>query len=364
MTTRSVVFWNVQRLFGSAGSPIEFALSGDEEAAAASQEAVERKIDTIAAALDLIAERAGPPLVVGLVEIETDELSHAIAARVRSAELETVDRLGEDRTGVALDGLNISALVDRRVVEGVRGLTSHVIDRTFKTRDVLEFHLDLAGPGSVAVLVNHWPSRLSAEGASRRVSAAHYVNRLVAAETRYRLDEMWDAERKLLDLPSADEMRQRAHTPVIVMGDFNDEPFSASVELLGSTNDTEAVKNDLDVKGRTKKERFRTYTASTPLLYNPWWHFVGRSGSYYRSPRWRLYDQILIGSGLLQGNAPIRIIPDSHTILDAEAVTRADGTVWPLVNRGGKPIAFDLERERGCSDHFAVYLQIETDEIG
>ena len=228
MTTRSVIFWNVQRLFGSAGSPIEYALSGDDEAAAASQEAVEAKIDTIAAALDLIAERAGPPLFVGLVEIETDDLSHAIAARVTSAELETVDRLGDDRTGIALDGLNVSALVDSSLVTGISGLTSHVINRTFSTRDVLECHLDLAGLGSLAVFVNHWPSRLSSEGGSRRVSAAHYVNRLVAAETRYRLHEMWDAERKILDLPNADEMRQRAHSPVIVMGDFNDEPFSAT----------------------------------------------------------------------------------------------------------------------------------------
>lgn len=364
MTVRSVIFWNVQRLFGSAGSPIEYALSGDDDAAAASQEAVEGKIETIAAALDLIAERAGPPLFVGLVEIETDDLSHAIAARVTSTELETVDRLGDDRTGIALDGLNVSALVDSSLVTSISGLTSHVIDRTFSTRDVLECHLDLAGLGSLAVFVNHWPSRLSAEGASRRVSAAHYVNRLVAAKTRYRLHEMWDAERKILDLPNADEMRQRAHTPVIVMGDFNDEPFSASIELLGSTNDADAVKDDLEVKGHTTKERFRTYTASAPRLYNPWWHFVGRSGSYYRSPRWRLYDQIMLGSGLLQSKAPIRIIPDSQTILDAENVTRADGTDWPLVNRGGKPIAFDLGCARGCSDHFPVYLQIETEDDG
>lgn len=362
MTTHSVIFWNVQRLFGSAGSPIEYALSGDDEAAAASQEAIEGKIATIAAVLDLIAERAGPPLFVGLVEIETDDISHAIAARVTSAELETVDRLGEDRTAIGLDGLNVSALVDCNLVNEISGLTSHVIDRTFKTRDVLECHLNLAGLGPLAVLVNHWPSRLSAEGGSQRVSAAHYVNRLVASQTRYQLHEMWDVDRKILDLPSLNEMRQRAHSPVIVMGDFNDEPFNASVELLGSTNDAEAVRNDLDVKGQSKKERFRTYMKSAPQLYNPWWHFVGRSGSYYRSPRWRLYDQIMLGSGLLQDNAPIRIISDSQAIFDLERLTRSNGTSWPLVNRGGKPIQFDLELERGCSDHFPVYLQVEIED--
>lgn len=363
MTTHSVIFWNVQRLFGSEGSPIEYALSGDDKAAAASQEAIEGKIDTIAAVIDLIAERAGPPLFVGLVEIETDDLSHAIAARVKSAELETVDQLGEDRTGIGLDGLNISALVARNLVKEITGLTSHVIDRTFSTRDVLECHLNLTGLGPLAVLVNHWPSRLSAEGGSQRVSAAHYVNRLVAAQTRYQLNEMWDVERKILELPNLNEMRQRAHSPVIVMGDFNDEPFSASVELLGSTNDAEAVRDDLSIKGQSKKECFRTYMNSSPKLYNPWWHFVGRSGSYYRSPRWRLYDLILLSSGLLQDNAPIQIISNSQAIFDCTSLTRSDGKNWPLVNRGGKPIQFDHELERGCSDHFPVYLQVEIENV-
>jgi endonuclease/exonuclease/phosphatase family metal-dependent hydrolase len=362
MTQRTVVFWNVQRLFGSSGSPIEYALSEDDAAAGASKEAIEAKLDVIAATLDLIAERAGPPLFVGLVEIENDALSRALAARVGSAELDSVDHLGEDRAGVALDGLNISALVDRTLVDDIGLLSSHVIDRTFNTRDVLECRMALKGLGPLTVLVNHWPSRLSAEGSSRRVAAAHYVNRLVAAQTRYSLQEMWDADRQLLDLPTADEMRQRARSPMIVMGDFNDEPFSPSIELLGSTNDPDAVRDDLEVKGRTKKERFRSYTASTPRLYNPWWQFVGRGGSYYRSPRWRLYDQIMPGSGLLQPTAPIRLAPDSAAILGVEHVRLPDGRSWSLLNRGGKPIAFDLDGGRGCSDHLPVYLQVTTED--
>ncbi len=361
---RTIIFWNVQRLFGSSGSPIEYALSENEEAATKNHEAVQGKIDTIAATINLIAEHAGPPLFVGFAEIESNDLCRAIATRVASNRLESIDHLGKDRTGVALDGLNIGALVDCDLVKSVPALTSHVIDRTFITRDVLECHLDLGRLGMLAVLVNHWPSRLSSEGASRRVSSAHYVNRLVSAQTRYGLQEMWDADRKILDLPNAYEMKQRAHSPVIVMGDFNDEPFNPSIELLGSTYDSDAVRDDLNVKGRTKKERFRSYAASQPRLLNPWWQFVGRAGSYYRSPRWRLYDQILLGSGLLQNTSPIRAVSDSQAILNAEVVVRSDGSVWPLVNRGGKPIPFDLEQARGCSDHFPIYFQVETQTDG
>lgn len=360
MTQRTLVFWNVQRLFGSAGNPIEVALSNQTSGVNATAEEVDKKTSVIAAVLDHIAEVAGPPLVVGMAEIETDELCGGIGERMQSVPMISVDQMGVDRAGVALDGLNIAMLVDPGIVVDAPWISSHVIDRSFRTRDVLECHLDLGERGPLTVLVNHWPSRLSPEAEGRRLAAAHYVNRLIAAQTRYGLLEMWDAERKALVLPKVEDMEARAREPVVVMGDFNDEPFSPSVELLGATDDAEAVREELDLSGSTHKERLRSYTASTPRLYNPWWANVGRGGSFYRSPRWRLYDQILVNRGFLADGSPVQVEGGANTICQFNAPRLAGGEQWKIVNAGGKPIAFDLAKGRGCSDHFAIYLTVEV----
>ncbi|MEM6300310.1 MAG: endonuclease/exonuclease/phosphatase family protein [Pseudomonadota bacterium] len=362
MNTRSLIFWNVQRLFGSQGSPIEFALSSDDDASSASQATIEAKLDVIAATIDLISELSAPPLFIGLVEIESDELCSAIAERVTSANLESVDKLASDRTGFALDGLNVGGLVDKDAIEEVSQISTHVIDRTFNTRDVLEVHLALPGDSQLTVLVNHWPSRLTGEGASRRVSAAHYVKRLVAGRTRYQLRELWDAQSQKLTLPGDDALEKRASSPVVVMGDFNDEPFNESVELLGSSNDWKVVHNDLKVRGTSDRQRFRSYMASEPRLYNPWWDELGERGSYYRSPRWRYYDQILFSRGLLSAMSTVQFQRDSHRVLSADETPELAGNAWALVNRGGKPIPFDRQRNRGCSDHFPVFAQIKLEE--
>lgn len=353
-----MVLWNIHRLFGSAGSPIEHALEGGSPEGRTASE-VAAKLDVIAATIDHIARRDGPPLIVGLVEIETADLAAAIGERVTAADLRCVDVIGDDATAFALDGLNITMLVDADVVAEVTALRSHVINRTFNTRDVLECDLTLTDGTPLTVLVNHWPSRLVGEAASQRVAAAHYVRRLFEAATRYQLSEMWDADRGLIDLPNAAERQARARRPVVVMGDLNDEVFDRSVELLGATSDADAVREDLRVVGRTKRERFRSYMASRPLLLNPMWRFAdGHRGSYYRSPRWRTYDHLMLSRGLLEDRAPLRYVPESAAIFDEDEVKLPDGSLWRITNGGHKPIGFDLHAGRGCSDHFPVWLQV------
>ena len=88
MDKRSVICWNIDRLFGSKGSPIAYALSNEGSVnILADQEDIEQKILTISSVIDRIAEIAGSPLLVGLVEIENTELSQGIAKNIRSPTL-------------------------------------------------------------------------------------------------------------------------------------------------------------------------------------------------------------------------------------------------------------------------------------
>lgn len=361
MDKRSVICWNIDRLFGSKGSPIAYALSNEGNVnILADQEDIEQKILTISGVIDRIAEIAGPPLLVGLVEIENTELSQGIAKNIRSASLATVDAKATDETGFALDGLNISLLFDVNYFDAVEKIHSHVITRTFNTRDILECDFSFNSGNKLSILVNHWPSRLVGEAAGQRITAAHYARSILASKVRFTLVEMWDKINKSITVPESDLLQKRAEIPVIVMGDFNDEMFDESIELLGSTNDQSAVLNDLKVKGESKKERFRSYVSSTPLLFNPFWTMISGGGSYYRSPRWRCYDQILLSRGLLIEDNPIQYIPDSAHVFSEIRVTRSDGSSMQLTNAKGKPITYNPKKHCGCSDHLPVFISLNA----
>lgn len=359
MSKHSIIFWNIERMFGSSGSPIAYALSGDAAELQVTSEEIKEKSLIIAAVIDRIAEIAGPPLLVGFAEIENTPLVQDIAENIQSASLMSVDAEAQDDTGFALEGLNLSLLFDVNKFEKIEKLRSHVITRTFITRDILECDLKLASGAGISVLVNHWPSRLVSEASVQRMTAAQYVRDLTSSKTRFGLQEMWDAENNTVTVPDQGFLDQRAAIPVVVMGDFNDEMFDLSLELLGSTNDQKAVINDLKVKGESNKDRFRSYIGSAPLLFNPFWDFAGRGGSYYRSPRWRCYDQVLMSRGFLIPDSTVRYFPASAAIFTEDVVTMPNGNIARLTNANGKPISYDPEKGRGCSDHFAVYVSVE-----
>lgn len=360
--TRAVIFWNCARLFGSGGSPIEHALTLDDPDSRANATQVNRKIEIMGAVIDAIAAAHGAPVLIGLVEVESSKLASQIAGAISSARLTDIDSLADDETGLLLDGLNISLLVDTNYFPGPYRLRSHLIDRAFGTRDVLEAHLSLSKrEPPLSVFVHHWPSRLSSEGHALRQAAAQYGRRLVIERVRYTLREMWEAKKARLDLPTQDEALKRARAPVLVMGDFNDEVFDSSLQIMGATPDTDAVVDDLKLYGRSNRDRFASYRDSAPYLLNPFWFYANNGGSYYRSPRWRTYDQILMSRGFVESDHawPLRYLTGSARIFDRQSVSLPDGSSIDVTNRGGKPIPYEPAKDRGCSDHFPVVTSFE-----
>ena len=367
MADRTIVFWNLARLFGSGGSPIEHALTMDDPDARSTAAHVQRKTRVIAAAIDQIAAAHGTPLIVGLVEIESSELAGQIADAITCVDLVDIDSQSRDETGISLDGLNITLLYDPQVFDGAVRLRSHLVDQAFGTRDILEAELGFSDDHDpVTAYVHHWPSRLASDGAARRIAAAYYSAGLVTGKVRFSLGEMWDEQHNSMGAPTTPDALRRARVPVIVMGDFNDEVFDDSLAVLDSTPDVDTVVDDLNLKGRSKRERFRTYRGSPPRLLNPFWDVVGHGGSYYRSPRWRTYDQILLSRGAVEvyKHNPLTFQQGSARVHNSSAVTLDDGSEFTLTNRGGKPIQFDPDKDRGCSDHFPVLVVVRTPPEG
>jgi hypothetical protein len=82
-------------------------------------------------------------------------------------------------------------------------------------------------------------------------------------------------------------------------------------------------------------------------------------GSYYRTPRWRFYDQIMLSKGLLNIKKKPFFLSGTESIFSKKEIILNDGMTYTITNRNGKPISFDIKKNRGCSDHFPVYIGVE-----
>lgn len=162
-------------------------------------------------------------------------------------------------------------------------------------------------------------------GLDRRNYPHDYTRTPLAKDLRAQVDSVWT----------------RKH-PLIVMGDFNAEPYDPEIS-------TESGIFAL----RDRSEVYNHENGDGPLpLYNPMWHLLPEAmgheprpgGSYwYRTPaygiRWRLSDQILVSRELVEVLAgPPTIISE----INGERLTNPDGTP-----------------DRGeFSDHLPVQLRI------
>lgn len=173
------------------------------------------------------------------------------------------------------------------------------------------------------VFVSHWPSRRWCEsnGAVRHLLGVRLRDKVVELNRLY---------------------KGKANT--ILLGDYNDEPFSLSLsEQLMATRDRRLV---------------RKYSE---LLYNPFWRHLGEpdphvpgfhresyGGSYFHSSgnetHWRTFDQIIFSSAFL-GRSDWQLNEQHTQILQ----------LWPLVSL--------ISRTKTIFDHFPVLSVIEREGI-
>lgn len=127
----------------------------------------------------------------------------------------------------------------------------------------------------VHVFISHWPSRMY-------TSANDSTRHELGLRLRTKVEE-------ILENGKADPL-------VILLGDFNDEPFDLSL--------SEQLKASRDIALVRRKEH---------LLYNPFWSLLGRlhsekqsAGSYFHKSgeitKWLTFDQIIFSHGFISAN--------------------------------------------------------------
>jgi endonuclease/exonuclease/phosphatase family metal-dependent hydrolase len=337
-----IAFWNLENLFGPEGQPDRepwLATALRRELAGWTQALFDRKIDQLASIIVQMKDGAGPDLL-GVCEAESRFVLQALADRLnalrpqRRYDIAHVDS-SRDQRGIDTAFVYDSALLSVKPGE----LFSHWVMRRTGTRDITQATFVTRAGNELVALANHWPSRSSEPGQGPQHSAGF---RATAGETLGYWHERIREEKG-------------AAVAVIAMGDFNDDPFDASI-----TDHASACRERGDIL-RTQSARF----------YNLAWRYLSQvavdqrgkprtlDGSLYFDGDGHVFDQILVSRGLLAGTGHLRVLDETARLETYPAMV--DFRVGEGPVRFGLPKGNVAENVNvdGYSDHFPVSVRID-----
>ena len=307
-----VAFYNLENLFDTIpnnplGRDEEFTPAGSRQWDGRKYWA---KINNLAHAISQMKTSTTPigPAIIGVSEIENKSVLDDLVAdpQIVAWNLQVVHHDSPDKRGV-----DVGLLYNPKYFK-VLNVTNHTATRVkFATRDIMCVVGSLMGQ-KVAVMVNHWPSRLGGQEQSspnREALAMHCVD--IA-------DSLW---------------REDPSMGIIIMGDLNDDPMDKSVaKVLGAKRDAKGV--------------------GEHQFYNPWWKKLDDGiGTLAYKSQWNLFDQIIVSGNLT--NAPEdRWHFQRADVLNKEFLRDTNG------NRKGYPLRTYAAGSylNGYSDHFPTEI--------
>jgi len=250
-----------------------------------------------------------PPAIVGLAEVEN---KHVVKDLIESKHLkhynyDVVHYDSSDERGIDVALIYNTAVFEVSHSEPFAVYLNKEDGSRDYTRDVLLVSGRLNGE-ELHVIVNHWSSRRQGEKETenKRLAAAETVNRVV------------------------EELQNNYHEPkVIVMGDFNDTPYSNSLLSLEEKSN----------------------------LYNPFKKISTHDkGSLNHDFEWLLFDQILISTNFFDTKSTKFNLSESN-VFNSQFLTQYHGKYK------GQPFRTYVGKryKGGYSDHFPVYIELKED---
>jgi hypothetical protein len=208
-TDYHIAFWNLENLFDIENAPPErrsdkVARAIKKDIKGWTQARLDRKIAQLSSIIRQMNGGRGPDLL-GVCEVENrfvlDLLVGALAPLGRGYQIVHQDT--DDQRGI-----DVAFIFDGSLFQ-VEAVFDHVVMRRTATRDIVQVNFMTASNRRFVVVGNHWPSR-----SGGALESAAY--RAIAGETlAYFHQRIWEVHGK--------------ETPVLAMGDFNDEPFDRSL---------------------------------------------------------------------------------------------------------------------------------------
>ncbi len=308
----TVAFYNLENFFDTWDDP--HALDDDFTPKGFrnwNKHKFEKKVKKIARAISKIGleDSSLPPVLVGIAEVENKTVIKSLlsAKRLRNIPYDFVHFDSPDERGIDTALIYHKGHFEVLHAEIVPLMVNNTNGDRDLTRDILYVHGRLHEE-EVHVFVNHWPSRR--EGADETS-----YKRVKAAETIIgKLDQL---EKKPKNL--------------IIMGDFNDDPNSESIQTLMKTG----------------------------LFINPMEQLLTQeAGSANYKGAWSLFDQILVSHSFLN------VEPGTHSFVKAKVFAPRLLREWKGRYRGNPYRTFAGKKYLGgYSDHFPVYVVLKEHKV-
>lgn len=312
-----IAFYNVENLFDAKDDPktndSQFLPGGDY---GWNSSIYKQKLKNTAKVISELGGAAGPD-VVGLCEIENKGVLKDLVKElnISGRDYKIVHEESKDHRGI-----DVALIYDANsfTYEGHQTHTPTLKwDRGYTTRDILEVKGSFANNEPIYLLVNHWPSRRGGQekSESKRVEVAK-------------------AAKKAVDAIFAEDKDAN----ILLMGDFNDDPFNKSIAQTLSAKEN---KNQVKDKG--------LFNVTGKLLDK------NSTGTLTYQGKWNLFDQLIISEDMVAGQNPLRYVDNSTTIFNPEYVQVPYGRSKGHPRRG---IFRGKYQKEGYSDHFAVFLKV------
>ena len=316
-----IAWWNLENLFDVANSPdrpewLQKKLKS--ELVGWNNTVLNNKLKQLASIISQMNNNNGPDLL-GVCEVENktvlEKLVDALAFTGRNYAVVHSD------TGDAR-GIDVAFIYDKNLFKkpANKDIFSHVVVKRNATRDIVQvnFQTKSQQKNDLVVLGNHWPSKLGGD-----LETEPY--RIIAAETMsYWIERIYANFEK--------------EVPIIVMGDFNDEPFNRSI-----THYALGLKDSSKVKSKRSRK---------PYLYNLMWPLQNdKSGTHYYNS-WGMLDQVLVNRPLLRKESTLQLVSDSCQIFKTSDMLKSSKP-----RRFSRPSASSFDPS-GFSDHLPVTVQL------
>lgn len=309
-----IAFYNLENLFDTIpnnplGRDLEYTPGGSNKW---DSRKYNNKIHNLAYAISQFTSKTTPngPAIIGVSEIENrGVLEDLVAApELRPWNLQICHHDSPDKRGV-----DVGLLYNPRYFT-VENVTNHRLTAVpFATRDQMCVVGSLMGQ-RIAVIVNHWPSRLGGQEKSS-------PNREAAAELCLEIaDSLWKTDPEI---------------GVVIMGDLNDDPQDKScAKVLGAKKKADGI--------------------GAHQFYNPAWKSLDDGiGTLAYKSAWNLFDQIILSGNLVN-------VPDTRWHFQRFQVRNHSFLIDTEGTRQGYPKRTFASGSylNGFSDHFPteVYL--------
>lgn len=325
MTDHYIAFWNLENLFdvdGSAARPdwLQQRLAG--ELAGWDAQVLARKIDRLAHIITQLNGGAGPDLL-GVCEVENINVLQQLVAALAplNRNYDVVHHDTSDKRGI-----DVAFIYDADVFSAGDQF-AHVVIKRNATRDLFQVNFrSVAHDRPLVIVGNHWPSRSGGQ-----YESAPY--RAMAAETL----AYW-----ITRIPEhlGDDV------PVLLMGDFNDQPFDRSVtEYLLGTSSADKVRN----------------ANTAPRMFNLAWPALGEGiGTHYYNNFANVLDQMLANKSILRGDGGFSLGNGGNARMRVEMIPDMVSGGYPDPIRHGRPSSgYDAD---GFSDHYPVSLVLTEED--